>query len=204
MSNNNKNLEAENEIFKGIFRTPFAFLFGGPTGFIANILFTAWMADDEIKRENAHKEKLKEMGVIGDPDIFKVGREVMNNQKKLYNDVKNDQLSYLKKEFNECEDPSFADCFNIRFHKKATEALHKERHYAASITYGDNYIDNTCGASYLPENEFIEKYKRDRLNGNIIKKYKFYNNNQRITFGYMIKCKDGINRIIFTGLFTQI
>ena len=109
-----KNLEAQNQIYRGIFRTPLAFLFGGPVGLIANTIFTASKVKDEIEREEKHKEYIESLFVKTVSQ-----KEYLENKKveRINNDnLKNDNINYLKDEFINSEDLSFDDDFCFRYY----------------------------------------------------------------------------------------
>lgn len=192
----NKNLEAENELFKGLIRTPLAFLVGGPTGLIGNFIFTALKADKEIDRENKHKEYVKaQYKKIKTPDEYRLDE---NQKKKAKGLLYNNQINFLKNEFRDSEDISFAEWSGAKYLTKEV-FTYVNRRYRVSIRCGSNFMMDSIGATYLPEDEFIAKYKEDMANNNIIKKYKLYNNDVRVTF-----CYTTLYDNYCTGMFTQI
>lgn len=184
----NKNLEAENEAFKGAFRTPFAFLFGGPVGVIANIIYTIFKAHDEVKQEEKRKEWWNAQFV----NVEENGRRI-KEQKRLEADKKvserDSNIAYLRGEFDDCEDISFDEWFKCKciFYKNIDYNYDLEKQLCrVSIQYT---LHESFGAKYLPMSEFVEKYKSDLDNGFIEKKYKLYGKKAHVRFCYKIKDK---------------
>ncbi len=176
----NKNLEAENEVFKGMFRTPFAFLIGGPVGVIANTIYTSIKAKEEITQNELHKNFVSSQ--------FQKVQKLDEYLEEKKNNSLSDTLrwksliDYLSNEFDNSEDISFNDGSSIVFCTK-DKLPKRKNHYRVIIRYG-NDIFNSFGADYLPENEFVEKYKEDKKNNKICNMYKMYNNNINMTFCY--------------------
>ena len=197
MSNNGKNLEAENELFKGVFRTPLAIMFGGLIGFLYNAIYTGARVNYEINREINHKEYLKSLGIDGETDICKKGREKRVAEEKQIAINKHNTFLYLMREFEDGDDYSFDEGCRIQYRCKE-RFTHANKHYTAIIHIGYG-IDKMWGGQYLPEDEFIKKYEYDLANGNVKQKYKFMNNKVRGAFGY--KTEDGF---WFTGMFTTV
>lgn len=74
------NLEAKNEILKGVIRTPLSFL-GGPIGVLANIIATAASTKYEIDREEEHKIYLESLK--HEPDLDSLKRRSSEARAKL-------------------------------------------------------------------------------------------------------------------------
>lgn len=195
--NNKRNLEAYDQAYKGLVRSPFAFLIGGPCGLIINAVYSVIQINDEVQRENAHKKYLEDTGIYGNPDVFADGRKKLLDERAKKQEKSDSQLHYLRDEFDYCEDRSIEyDCW-VKYNSKKP-FTHADKYYDAIIHTGSSLNDIWKGR-YLPEKEFIDNYKRDKASGKIIKKYRFYNNNVRMTFGYKTE-----NDFLFTGMFTQI
>lgn len=190
-----KNLEAIDQGYKGIFRTPFAFLLGGPVGLIANAAYTAYKVNDEIKTEAQHKEYLKSLGSPNQKTL-KDFYEERERKKNLEKQKENEMIDYLKNEFIDSEDISFDDEFHFRY-ITSDKFTYKDQHYEAIFHYKDLLFG--WKGKYLPTEEFIDKYNNDKKSGIITEKQKFYNNKVRATFGY--KTEQGY---FFTGMFTLI
>lgn len=190
-----KNLEAIDQGYKGIFRTPFAFLLGGPVGLIANAAYTAYKVNDEIKTEARHKEYLKTL-VAPNQKTLKEFYEERERQKNLEKQKEIEKVEYLKSEFSDGKDISFDDGFHFRYITD-DKFTYKDRYYEAIFHYKDPLFG--WRAKYYPIDEFISMYENDKKAGNIIEKNRFYNNEVRATFGY--KTNQGY---FFTGMFTLI
>jgi len=185
----NRNLEAENEVFKGIFRTPFAFLIGGPTGVIANAAYTAFKANDEVKQEEERKKKWDSQFVDVEENGRKIKEQKRTEEEKKSNERKAN-IAYLRNEFDNCEDISFGEWFkcNCIYHKKIDYNYDLEKQlYRVSIRHT---LNESFGANYLQMSEFIEKYKSDLENGIIEKKYRLYSKKAYVRFCYKIKNKN--------------
>lgn len=189
-----KNLEAKDQIYRGIFRMPFAFLFGGPIGIITNTIFTTVKVNGEINRENQHKKYIE--SIIETSATQKKYIEERKSEDKRIKENKIKNIDFLKEEFYNCEDISYDSNFHLTYFGKE-KLLYESKHYKARFSNG-NLNDSWIG-NYLPIQEFIKKYQTDCTNGNVIKKYRFFNNKIRATFGY--KTVDGF---FFTGMFVMI
>ncbi len=191
------NLESKNEIYKGVFRTPFAFLLGGPIGFISNIIFTAYKSKDEIKREEEHKKYID--SIYLKQSTLREYKEKKAKEKKRTNELISNNIEYLKCEFRGSKDFSFTKGFHVSY-LNTKDFLNENKFYKARfiLNYGIG-SENTWVGSYYPIDDFIVKYKNDLNAGNILEKNTFYNNNVRATYGYKTN-----NEYIFTGMFTIV
>lgn len=175
-----KNLEAENELYKGAFRTPFALLVGGPLGVVANAAYTALKVKDEIKREDDHKKFIASIGTdMPTPQQIKHAEQKAEEERKQ---KKLTDMEFLKSEFDNAEDPSFDDFFSLTYDGNG---YLKESFRYFGFLWIDSYHHVGGRTSYLPVPDFIKKYKKCLEEGAIENKYKFMNDNVMATYCFL-------------------
>ena len=178
-----KNLEAENEIFKGIFRSPFSFLIGGPCGFVANAIYTIIRTHDEIKQNEQHKEFINSQ-FCPMVDIKEIEENKIIENAKL-NEARKQIATWLYNEFGAaeeiCLDKSY---YYFRFLSK--DKLFHGNKQKSCIRFGVTSKDYV-GYCYHIE-DFIKYYKKDLKENNITKKY--YCSDGCVKFLYITKSNE--------------
>ena len=153
-----KNLEARNELYKGAFRTPFAFLLGGPAGVILNAVYTGLKTGSEVKEHNEFLEKMeserKEYEAKKAETIAKIEAE-----EKIYADVYDDF----------CKGTNIKRDYIRRFDTTGDYNWYKMEAYLEMIlTDNGSGITEGKHLGYMYRmKEFCKKYFEDKENDNI-------------------------------------
>ena len=159
-----KNLEAKNEVYKGIVRTPFSILFGGPVGFITNIAYTIYKAKNEIKQENSHKEYINSL------------YQKTNSYHEIFNEKKENDL--INKSKSKTDTEYIIECFKDACvpcsHHYLIDSLHKDKLFHGNgkvkfklITKKDPVHPLFFDGYVLDVINFRKKYDTDFDNNNV-------------------------------------
>ena len=183
-----KNLEAQNEVYKGLFRTPFAFLLGGPFGLAVNTTYTAIKVKNEIKGEIDHKKYLE--SIVKHTPTLKEYYDKLDKEEKEKEKTQKLLVDFFYLEFqnghyvNEDEKYfMFSDLKGGVFRKDAQ-----------SMTFSFSGKNPMRGIRYRIES-FAEQYYKDKLQDNIKEVYIFRHG--QAAFGYC----DKNNKMICTNYY---
>ena len=163
MTERQKNLEAQNEIYKGLFRMPFAFLSGGPFGLLANAAYSIYKVKMEIGREKAFEEWL-DTQFVHEKSYHEKMFEFKENEEKKKND-KIHKLLFLNNVFKDADDPTVLyKCYNYQLDQNRISFRFIPK---KSVVNGKLIkIKDFIGTVY-DINEFIMLLLDDYNNGNI-------------------------------------
>lgn len=158
MSNKGKNLEARDQVLKGVLRTPLAFVMGGPVGLVVNVIATATGAKYEIDRENEHKKYLESLK----PKYLTLEElETRHNQRqKLIDEIEESFVSAIKFGRDDCSIHSVPNRYcemNIK-----VDAPHPEH-----VWIIDSSITRD-GVSYCLK-DFYDIFNKDKNDSSIVK-----------------------------------
>jgi hypothetical protein len=188
MKKEGKNLEALDEAYKGIFRTPFALLLGGPAGVVINAIYSAIKVKNEIKEANdfnIQREARRKGGVEYEKRLRKMveekeEKEAMAKQEAKYLYELGD---YIKQFFKDVKNSD--DVYNLYMWGRKYNGINV---YDINLHCKDlldtNNINLHVVSKKYTTKEFIEQYQRDMLDDNIKNMYK-------------ISCKYGKENILF-------
>lgn len=164
-----KNLEAENEIYKGLFRTPISFLLGGPYGLFVNTLYTIFRGKSEIQKEEEHKRFI-ESQFKQTVDLTQV-HHMKEKEEEKAKEVERSLYDILLQEFDECEYVS-KDDKNYWFQYHSKYNVYNKKPQKCSLLYGKFFNKKSVGWCYEID-EFYNRYLKDKTNNNIKEKYRF-------------------------------
>lgn len=178
-----KNLEAKDEIYKGIFRTPFAIIFGGPFGVIINSIYTALSVNHEIVEAENHKKYISSMN-----KPRKSLRE-MRIEEEIQNKKRNEKINIDTKYMMRCfEDAIVPKIFNYNF---TSDTYDKMMHRNSKVNFALRTLTPILeykmyhGVIY-DIIDFRREYDNDNRNNNI--KFKILCKNEYCpTFVYITK-----------------
>lgn len=198
---NTKNLEAQNEIYKSIIRTPFAVLLGGHLGLIANTIFSIFNVRHEIKREEEFKSWLNNQFIK--ETSFDIKQEKYHQEKNQKMEKSSNNIDYLANEFkNACNPQDVFNCyftFNNKFSKNFANSAYFSFIPKKSIINGVYYSIKEFIGEYYPLDQFIEIYKSDLNSNNIERMYRLNDNKNHTAYIYKkINSDDGKHNWIFT------
>ena len=188
------NAEAKNQIFNGIFRTPFSFLTGGPFGIFVNSIYTIYKVNHENSAEVVRKEYINSK--LKEHKSLKEYKEEKKESNKIKEDAERANIKYLSEQFYRSKDISNSGV--------TLSYMTKDVLLNANKTYNvimQNGLDIKKGR-YYPLEMFIEMYNKSVANGTINNQYTLYNNNFRGTFCY--ESSDIDVDFIVTGMFVTV
>lgn len=158
MSNKEKNLEAGDQVLKGVLRTPLAFVMGGPVGLVVNAAVTAANAKYEIDRENEHKKYLESLKPKH--STFEEVEARHNQRQKLIDEIKESFMSAIKFGRDDCHINSSRNKYCEMSPK--VDAPHPEW-----VWTGDSNIPED-GVSYCLK-DFYNIYNKDKNDPSMVK-----------------------------------
>lgn len=188
MKKEEKNLEALDEAYKGIFRTPFALLLGGPAGVVINAIYSAIKVKNEIKEANdfnIQREARRKGGVEYEKRLRKMveekeAKEAIAKQEAKYLYELGDHIKQFFKDVKNSD-----DVYNLYMWGRTYNGMNVyEINLYCKDLLDPNILNLHLVSKKYTTKEFIEQYQKDMSNDNIENVYK-------------ISCKYGKENMLF-------
>lgn len=186
-NNERKNLEAINETYKGLIRTPFSFLIGGPVGLVVNTIYSLFKVKHEIKREKEFQGKMA--NVFAPNSSYEEKKNIFENTKKHIKENDNELCITIKNDY-------YTDCLDMSIYYNCCSAggntslgFKKYMNKCFRFMPYNSVVDGVYfpmkqinSVDYFPE-KFFEEIQYDDSINNIGEKY-YYTNSSSYTFLY--------------------